>query len=337
MKEQTHNSFDVALPAESSLADLMSNKDGLNAMIDNLEKVARSTVTDISTAEGRDAVKSLAYKIAQSKTALDKAGLASTEAMRAKVKTTNELRTIAKDRLAALQAEVRKPLTEWEAAEEQRKEAMEQRLAGIDKGRVDAGSSSAAIRAAIAEITAIEVGEDWGDFQTQAEFLKGDALDHFAALLPISEKREADAAELEQLRAMKAEQERRDAEALAEKQRADAEAAAEREKAEQAEAQRVAAENAATAERERAERAAQEAEKRHAEEVERAKMAERERIASEQAAADAERERQLADTKRAAKVMGQIEAAIGAMKDQSPSSIAAAIYAGQIPNVTIKN
>ena len=210
MTEQNHQTFEIALPAESSLADLMANTGSLEAMLDNLEKSARSMVIDTSTSSGRDAVRALAAKIAKSKVALDKAGLASTEHLREVVKGTNARRTIAKDRLTALQVEVRKPLTDWEAAEEQRKEAMQVRLSSIDKGRVDAGSTSEQIKKAAAEIGAIIIDDTWAEQTSQAEFLKGDALDHFAALLPIAEKREADSRELEELRTLRAEQDRKD-------------------------------------------------------------------------------------------------------------------------------
>ena len=353
MTEQKHSNFEIALPAESSLADLMANSDALNSAIDRLEAAARSTVTDTSTSKGRDAIRALAAKIAKSKVALDKAGLASTEDLRAKVTETNARRTIAKERLSALQVEMRKPLTDWEEAEELRKEAMAQRLAGIDKGSVDLSSTSEQIKAAISKISAIPMDETWGDQITQAEYLKGDALDHFAALLPIAEKREAEARELEELRALRAEQERKDAEIAAkELQEAQEREAAETHKR-NAEAQRIAAENAAQAERERAEREAIEekarhareieqaeldriaAERRHAEELENAAAAERKRVEDERVAAAAEEARQLSNTRRANRIKAEIQAAIGAMKDQSPEAIATAIYAGQIPHVKV--
>jgi hypothetical protein len=124
MNARTQQTFEIALPAESSLSDLMADTGALEAMLTQLEKAARSTVIDTSTSKGRDAVRALASKIAKSKVALDKAGLASTETLRAKVTETNTRRTIAKDRLTSLQAEV-----DWEVADDERQRIEGERLA----------------------------------------------------------------------------------------------------------------------------------------------------------------------------------------------------------------
>ena len=335
MTEHNHKTFEIALPSENSLADLMANTGSLEAMLDNLEKSARSMVTDTSTPNGRDAVRALAAKIAKSKVALDKAGLASTEHLREVVKGTNTRRTIAKDRLTALQVEVRKPLTDWEDAEEQRKEAMQKRLAEIDKHLVDASTNSHRIKAAIAQVSAIIIDDTWAEQITQAEFLKVDALDHFAALLPVAEKREADARELDELRTLRAEQDRKDAEA-AEKERLaiqerDAEATYKR----RAEAEKVAAALSEKRAIDRAEIVAAEAEARHARELEEAKEAERKLIESKRLAAEAEESRKLDNTRRRNRIVGDITRAIATLDDQSPETVAQAIMDGKIPNVKV--
>ena len=335
MTEQNHQTFKIALPAESKLADLMANTGLLEAMLDNLEKSARSMVTDTSTSSGRDAVRALAAKIAKSKVALDKAGLASTEHLREIVKDTNTRRTIAKDRLTALQAEVRKPLTDWEDAEEQRKEAIKQRLSSIDKGRVDASSTSEQIKAAAAEIGAIIIDDTWAEQITQADFLKGDALDHFAALLPKAEKREADARELEELRTLRAEQDRKDAEAAEKERQAIQEREAEATYKRRAEADRLAAENKARQAQECAALEAEAANKRHAQELEQAKETERKRIEGQRLADEAEQARKLDNTRRRNRIIADIVRAIAALDDQSPETIAQAIMDGKIPNVKV--
>tara|TARA_R110000744_G_scaffold289137_1_gene400071 strand:- start:1405 stop:2418 length:1014 start_codon:yes stop_codon:yes gene_type:complete len=335
MTEQNHQTFEIALPTESSLADLMANTGSLEAMLDNLEKSARSMVIDTSTSSGRDAVRALAAKIAKSKVALDKAGLASTEHLREVVKGTNTRRTIAKDRLTALQAEVRKPLTDWETAEDQRKEAMQERLSSIDKGRVDAGSTSEQIKKAAAEIGAIIIDDTWAEQTSQAEFLKGDALDHFAALLPIAEKREADSRELEELRTLRAEQDRKDAEAAEKERLATQEREAEATYKRRAEAEKLAAENAARQAEERAAIQAEAEKNRHAQEIEQAREAERKRIEGQRLAEEAEQARKLDNTRRRNRIIADIARAIAALDDQSPETVAQSIMDGKIPNVKV--
>ncbi|WP_241085165.1 hypothetical protein [Candidatus Vondammii sp. HM_W22] len=49
-------------------------QDGVENMIKKIEKKARENIFDISTALGRDQLKSMSYKVARSKTLLDNAG-----------------------------------------------------------------------------------------------------------------------------------------------------------------------------------------------------------------------------------------------------------------------
>ncbi|STR94742.1 Uncharacterised protein [Hafnia alvei] len=73
---------------------------------------------DLSTKKGRDAIASMAHKVARSKTYIDNAGKDLVAELKALPKQIDESRRLVRERLDALKDEVRRPLTEWEAEQE---------------------------------------------------------------------------------------------------------------------------------------------------------------------------------------------------------------------------
>ena len=62
---------------------------GVRALLDKIEREVRAVRTDISTPAGRDQVRSLAYKVARSKTALDAMGKGLTDEWRTRTDAVN--------------------------------------------------------------------------------------------------------------------------------------------------------------------------------------------------------------------------------------------------------
>lgn len=88
---------------------------GIIGIVEKIEAELDKEIADTSTTKGRAAIKSNAYKVAQSKTLLDKMGKELADELNAKLKPINAERRIAKGALEALQIKTRKPLTDWEA------------------------------------------------------------------------------------------------------------------------------------------------------------------------------------------------------------------------------
>ncbi len=271
----------VVIEKQNAMA-VFTTKEQLDPIIEAIEKEARSLVPDVSTRKGRDAIASMAHKVARSKTYIDNAGKDLVAELKALPKQIDESRRIVRERLEALKDEVRRPLTEWEAERE----------------RIKAEEAMNALHA-----EALEMNIKF-DQELAAKF----EADHEMALLmnkDIDRDREeqrrlAEQAQRERDERLKqeaAEQARRDAEA---KHKAEIEAAARREaeekaRAELAERQRVEAEQRATREKQeaeaRAERekaAAVEAERLKAKQAEDARLAEEKRKADEQAKREAD-------------------------------------------------
>ena len=107
----------VVIEKKNAMAVFTSN-DQLDPLIEAIEKEARSLVPDVTTKKGRDAIASMAHKVARSKTYIDNAGKDLVAELKALPKQIDESRRIARERLDALKDEVRRPLTEWEAEQE---------------------------------------------------------------------------------------------------------------------------------------------------------------------------------------------------------------------------
>ncbi|MCM7446580.1 hypothetical protein M8R59_09995 [Enterobacter hormaechei] len=273
----------VVIEKQNAMA-VFTTKEQLDPIIEAIEKEARSLVPDVSTRKGRDAIASMAHKVARSKTYIDNAGKDLVAELKALPKQIDESRRIVRERLEALKDEVRRPLTEWEAEQE----------------RIKAEEAMNALHA-----EALEMNIKF-DQELAAKF----EADHEMALL-MNEKfdrdreeqrRQAEQAQRERDERLKqeaAEQARRDAEA---KHKAEIEAAARREaeekaRAELAERQRIEAEQRAAREKQeaeaRAERekaAAVEAERLKAKQAEAARLAEEQRKTEEEARRAADKE-----------------------------------------------
>ncbi|WOJ04297.1 coiled-coil domain-containing protein [Citrobacter koseri] len=273
----------VVIEKQNAMA-VFTTKEQLDPIIETIEKEARSLVPDVTTRKGRDAIASMAHKVARSKTYIDNAGKDLVAELKALPKQIDESRRIVRERLDALKDEVRRPLTEWEA-EQERIKAEEAMNAMHEEALV--------MNKMFDDQLAAQIEADH-----EMALLMNDAFDRDRE----EQRRQAEQAQRERDERLKqeaAEQARRDAEA---KHKAEIEAAARREaeekaRAELAERQRVEAEQRAAREKQEAEERARRekeeavaAERRRQEEAEAARLAEEQRKAEEEARRAADKE-----------------------------------------------
>ncbi|WP_324723797.1 hypothetical protein [Lelliottia sp. JS-SCA-14] len=268
---------DLVVIEKSNAMAVFTTKEQLDPIIEAIEKEARSLVPDVSTKKGRDAIASMAHKVARSKTYIDNAGKDLVAELKALPKQIDESRRLVRERLDLLKDEVRRPLTEWEAEQERiaaEKAAEEERL------RIEAEEKSA-----------LEALKKQVEADHEMALLMNEAFDRDAKAKAEEAERQRIAHE-EELKRQATEQAKREAEEKAERERAES---ARREaelrlKAEQAERDRIAAEQKAEADKKAA-----------AEQAERDKQA---AIAEEQRKAQeaAEKVRREADAKEAARL-----------------------------------
>ncbi|MBU8540849.1 coiled-coil domain-containing protein [Falsiroseomonas tokyonensis] len=341
---------------------------GVLTLVEKLEAEARAVPVDISTAKGRDEVKSLAYKIARSKTALDDMGKKLNEDARARINAVDADRRLVRDRLDALKDEVRKPLTEWEDAEKARVKGHEDALAEIAAlGRREGPITVEEAQARISAAKTTHADRDWREFRARALHLREQTLANLVLALELAERQAREAEELARLRAEQEERERQEAERLqaereariaeeaaetarqAERARAEAEARAAQEQAEvarlaaerqarEAEQRAAAAEARAAEEARQAEAARVAAEQRAERERQAAVEAERQRVAEEAEAQRRADEQRAADRAHRGRINSGAVAALLAtgVTEEQARVIVTAIISGSIPNVSIR-
>jgi hypothetical protein len=222
-------------------------------------------VPDTSTKKGREAIASLAYKVAQVKSAVDKIGKDLKDEQKKIPDLIDSARNYAKETLQAWQDECRKPLTDWEIAEERRIVDIKADLAEV----VDAGIRTKeewdslpidAMRDRLKEVENQCMDKTyWHEFLEEAIYEQKQAIEtmrgaierrikHDAEQLELAElrRKNAEREEADRIERVKREQEERDErlrQEAAEKARLAAEAKAEADRV--AEANRIALERAA--------------------------------------------------------------------------------------------
>ena len=258
----------AVVPAQETALAVYSAPNGLEPWLQKVRAEVdafNQCLPDLTTVKGRKQYASMAYKIAQTKTALDDMGKKVSAEQKEIPKKIDAERKRVWDTLELWQKEVRKPLDDWQKAEDARVDKHNDGIQQIkDMALFDATPQAVTVAQVIADLEAIAIDDSWQEFLPEAAQAKDQALAKLRALLAERTQYETEQAELARLRAEAEAQAQRDREAEI------ARAAAER--------ARVEAEQRAQAERDAAARREQEL-------LEEAAAAQR---ASEQAARDAE-------------------------------------------------
>lgn len=329
-------------------------KGGLQKFLDAVTAEVSTEVPDLTTRKGRDRIASLAAKVSKSKVAVEKPGRDYLKRLKEMPKVVEaELREFV-DAMDALRDATRKPLTEWEAAEEKRVADHQAGLEHLRSTDTD-GKDSAAIIGMIQDLEEVQIGDDWQEFEAEAHRIKTASLATLRVALAARQQFEHEQAELAELRRQQAEREAQDerdriAREAAEQatreaeQRAlgEREAAAKREADAKAEAERRELElklQAEQAEREKveAQRRAEQAEREAQAKADAAAAAERQRQADEQAQIQRDAEAREADKAHKAKInRAAMEAFMaGGMTEECAKQAVTLIAKREIPNVTI--
>lgn len=361
----------MVMPTGSDLEKFFTSAETADPILEQIKKAVRAHKPDVTTAKGRDEIKSLAYKVARTKTAIDEARKTLTADARDKIAKINEAGKGYFDTLEALQKEARKPLDDWEEKQAEIKARGKAALTAVRDHGISGSEPSVDILDAANRIKEVEIGDDLGEMAGIISDAREASLATLRVLYAAAIKREDDLAELEQLRQEKAdreaadalrkqqeeeaerlkvekEREEREAREAEERRKRDAEYAERRRVEEEARIEREKAEAAERAVKEAEERAArekEEADKRHREELERAKQREqeatqreRDRIAAEKKAEDDARAAREADQKNRDEARAGIVAFLLSLpKDgRSAEHIADAIMAGEMPRVKVE-
>ncbi|MCT0068561.1 cell envelope biogenesis protein TolA [Proteus mirabilis] len=237
------------------------------------EEERKELDSDLSVAKNRKAFASLAYKVAQTKTYIDKEGKAVVDKLKELPKKVDASRKLFRDELDALSTDIRKPLTEWEEQEKAREEA-EALKKQIEVDHEEALQMNELFDLRKAEEERKRIAREEEMKRQAAEQAKLEAERKAQQEIEAAARREREAKEAQE----RAEREKREAIQRAEQAAKEAKEKAEREAKEA---------------QERAEREKQlaiEAERKKAREAEQARLAEEERKRQEEAKRQADKE-----------------------------------------------
>ena len=282
----------VVIEKKNAMA-VFTNNDQLDPLIEAIEKEARSLVPDVTTKKGRDAIASMAHKVARSKTYIDNAGKDLVAELKALPKQIDESRRVARERLDALKDEVRRPLTEWEAeqariAAEKAAEEERMRIEAEQKAALEALRKQVEVDHEMALLMNDAFDREQAEKKAEAERQRIAREEEIARQAEEKAKREAaEKAQREIDAASAREREAILAKERAERERIEAQQRAEREQREAAERAEREKQAAVEAERRKAQEEADRI-RREAEQREQARLAEEKRKADEQARREAD-------------------------------------------------
>lgn len=250
--------YSVIVADPDRLLEIFKDEKKLDAIYTRIEKMALGLVADVTTKEGVSQIKTCARQIASVKAKVDDAGKKVVAELKALPKTIDENRRTFREKMEALQEEIRRPVTEIENREKE--------IDGIKAMHMAvAMSGSAIIRQQLEKVKAIELTEEkWKESLAKAEKAVAGEVSALNLMLQEAEKREEEARELEELRKKKEEADR-----IIREQKIKEEA--ERRAKAEAEARAAAEKARLEREKEEAERRAAEAEKGRLEAEEKAR------------------------------------------------------------------
>jgi septal ring factor EnvC (AmiA/AmiB activator) len=294
-------------------------ENGCQPFIDKVKQMVDEFEADVTTEKGRAAMKSMARKVASSKTAIDEMGKELVAVLKVQTNAIDAERKRVRDAFDELRDKVKAPAVEWENAEKSRVDNLQNAL-GLIRSHANAASINDPehIRNCLLGAKEIFTSTVWQEFSDVAVGAYKNTVNTLEqALADIEAQRKKDL-ELERLRAEQAEREKADREA---KIAADA------------------AEKAAKDATDAANKAAQDAIDEANRKAKEAQDALDAQSAKEKAEEDAQAARD-ADKAHRAKINNAIVAAIVAavpsLSADNAKNIVAAILQGQVPNTTIK-
>lgn len=201
------------LPTKETAMQVFSNPKGLSPYLDQIKAELDAFVPDVSTKKGRDAIASIAYKVAKSKTALDNIGKDLVAELKDVPKKIDAERKWMRDTLDQWRDDVRAPLTAWEESEASRESMHKQ---GIEwfllRAKENNDLDAEELRITISEVDSRIVDESWEEFESEAHRAKAKALEALNAAIAARQKHDAEQAELAKLRAEAAAREQKDRE-----------------------------------------------------------------------------------------------------------------------------
>lgn len=209
MNDETPIQSLVEIPPHDALTVFATaRKAGVAHPIDPILARVRSEIDDfqrdhldVEKPDDRRRIGRMAYRVAQSKSALKKVGDDLAKEAKAIPGRIDATRRHVNDTLDAWRDEVRGPLTEWEAADEARKDRHKAAMGRLNALWRTPSPTAAETRQRLAEAETTATDDaSCDEYAPDYRQAREAAISHLKSILPGQEKTEADRAELERLR-----------------------------------------------------------------------------------------------------------------------------------------
>ncbi|MBL4837010.1 MAG: hypothetical protein JKY34_05480 [Kordiimonadaceae bacterium] len=352
MSETTKTELAIIEP--NNALSVFTKKSGMDPYMAKIKAEIDAFEADISTPKGRKEIASMAYIVSRSKTYLDGVGKKLSTEYKQIPLTIDASRKIICETLDKWRDNVRKPLSDWETAEENRTTIHRDCIASMANG----GTSSLAgwmtiplqaMKDQLDEIKATEMGDCWQEFAAEAATVKDAAITKLEAAIYQREAYDAQQAENERLRLEAEERAERDLKEAVEKFRQEREATIARDAAEKAkrETEEAEQEKRALADKERqeaqeaqaaAEQRAKEAEAKAKREKQEAIKAERQRVEDERLAIERQAKVREANRAHKNKINKQAKQGLvaGGLSDDAATLAITLISKGDVAHVSVR-
>ena len=192
--------FFISILETNSIITAFNTENGIKSIIesirDQVDDKINGVVWDFTKKKDRDLVASLAHKVARSKTAIDTEGKKLKEQYTVITDKIDAERKLAREALDAEKDRIRKPLTDWENAEKERKASHEGRIFGIKRlVELCDDQNSVFIQDQILALDVLII-DNFEEYEQEAKLAKFETLKKLRNILKTREIYEAEQAEL---------------------------------------------------------------------------------------------------------------------------------------------
>jgi len=197
---------------------VFTSDNGIDPYLQKIEEEALklSEGLDPSVAKDRKAIISAAFKVTQSKTIMDKAGKSLKDGLMKDIKPIDPNRKKARDFCEDLADRIRKPVTDWEEAEQNRLDLIKDAIVNIESlGLIvnleDLSSKTLSeLKSSLDTVMGIEANESFEGFQEEAQLQRYKSIESLTNQIAIEEAAEAEKVKQDKIDAENAEKEKAD-------------------------------------------------------------------------------------------------------------------------------
>lgn len=153
------------VPKKETALKVYQIEGGLSPWVEKIRKEVEAFVPDVTTKKGRDAIASVAHKVARSKIALDNIGKELVAELKEIPKKIDAERSRVRKELDTLRDKIRQPLTDWEKNEEEKEVKKRAFIDGLKSHVYEIeGLNSDEIHSVISKLESIEIPNWLGDY-----------------------------------------------------------------------------------------------------------------------------------------------------------------------------